>query len=101
MTEKEREERRIGLNWADEQSKSTAQHGGVEYAVSVDLVGASGKKDWEWLVWVDGVAHFAPRLSERLASDRDGGMAQGRLYAEGVAFNAQETRELRAAARTS
>ncbi|MEO5763634.1 MAG: hypothetical protein ABIR28_15130 [Vicinamibacteria bacterium] len=98
MTEKEQNERRIGLNWTVEQSRATAQHGGVEYAVSVDLVGASGKKDWEWLVWVDGVAHFAPRLSERLAFDRDSGMTQGKSHAEGVAFNAQETRELRAAA---
>jgi len=98
MTEKELQEQRIRLEWSDEGGRATARHGGVEYAVSVDLVGASGKDDWEWLVWVDGRAHFAPRLTERLSPDKSQGMAKGKLYAEGVAFNAQEVRERRAGA---
>jgi hypothetical protein len=99
MTEKEIQEQRIRLDWSNEQSKATAEHGGVEYAVSVDLVGVSGKEDWEWLVWVDGRAHFAPRLAERLTRARVEGMEQGKVYAEGVAFNAEEMRERRAAAK--
>lgn len=97
MTEKEIEEQRIRLSWADEGGRATAHHGGAEYAVSVDLVGSSGKEDWEWLVWVDGRAHFAPRLAERLTRDQATGLEKGKAYAEGVAFNAQETRERRAA----
>ena len=100
MTEKEIQEQRIRLKWTDEQSKATAEHGGIEYAVSVDLVGVSGKQDWEWLVWLDGRAHFAPRLAERLTGQRADGMEKGKLYAEGVAFNAQEMKERRAAAKS-
>lgn len=99
MTEKETQEQRIRLVWTDESGKSTATHGGIEYAVSVDLVGASGKNDWEWIVWVDGRAHFAPRLTERLTRDRAEGVEKGRAYAEHVAYNAEEMRERRAAAR--
>jgi hypothetical protein len=97
MTEKEIQEQRIRLSWTNDGGKTTALHAGIEYAVSVDLVGASGKEDWEWLVWVDGRAHFAPRLAERLTRDRDLGLEQGKLYAESVAFNAEEMRERRAA----
>jgi hypothetical protein len=99
MTEKEIQEQRIRLEWVDGPGKATAEHGGVEYGVSVDLVGSSGGKDWEWLVWVDGRAHFAPRLAERLCRDKETGVEQGKLYAEGIAFNAQEIRDRRAAAR--
>ena len=100
MTEKEIQEQRIRMEWADEASKASANHGGVEYSVSVDLVGSSGKNDWEWLVWVDGRAHFAPRLSERLTRDRDQGLSKGKEYAEHVAYNAEEIKERRAAARS-
>ena len=99
MTEKEIQEQRIRLAWTGEGGKSVAAHGGIEYAVSVDLVGASGKNDWEWIVWVDGRAHFAPRLTERLTKDRAVGVEMGRAYAEHVAFNAEEMRERRAGAR--
>ena len=98
MTEKEIQEQRIRLNWNDGGGRSTAVDDGVEYAVSVDLVGASGKNDWEWLVWVNGVAHFAPRFTERLTRDRTAGLEHGKLHAEGVAFNAREAKERRAAA---
>ncbi len=98
MTEKEIQEHRIRLEWTEGPGKVTAEHGGVEYGVSVDLVGSSGAKDWEWQVWVDGRAHFAPRLSERLTQDRNIGLEDGKVYAEELAFNAQEMRERRAAA---
>jgi len=99
MTEKENQEQRIRLNWTDAASKSGTEFGGVEYAVSVDLVGSSGKNDWEWLVWVNGQAHFAPRLSERLTQDRDQGLEKGKHYAEHVAYNAEEMKERRTEAR--
>lgn len=98
MTEKEIQEQRIRLTWSEGPGKMTAEHGGVEYGVSVDLVGSSGAKDWEWLVWVDGRAHFAPRLADRLTQDRHKGLEVGKVYAEGLAFNAQEMRERRASA---
>ena len=99
MTEKEIQEQRVRLTWTDEGSKASAEHGGIEYAVSVDLVGSSGRNDWEGLVWVGGKAHFAPRLAERLTRDRAEGLEKGKAYAEHVAFNAEEARERRAAAR--
>ncbi len=98
MTEKELQEQRIRLDWSDLGGRATARHGGVEYAVSVDLVGSSGKEDWEWAVWVDGRAHFAPRLAERFTRDKGQGLAERKVYAEGVAFNAEEMRERRVAA---
>ena len=98
MTEKEIHNR-IQLEWTAEPNRATAAHDGVQYAVSVDLVGSSGQNDWEWIVWVNDHAHFAPRLAERLTSSRESGLENGKTYAEGLAFNAQEMKERRAAAR--
>lgn len=99
MTGNAGHEKRTPLQWKDAAGLATAEHNDVEYQVKVDLVGASGGDDWEWQVWVKGVASFEPRLAQRMAPDRATGLARGKAFAEHLAFEDDRLREMRSAAR--
>lgn len=99
MTGNEGHEKRIPLRWKERAGSATAEYDDVEYHVKVDLVGASGRDDWEWQIWVKGAALFEPRLSQRMAPDRAAGLERGKAYVEHLAFEADRLRQARTPSR--